>query len=46
MEHTQGRLITKQTRDKMRVLHVHHKSWTLWTVFMCVMSGVHSQERQ
>ncbi|XP_052446900.1 C3 and PZP-like alpha-2-macroglobulin domain-containing protein 8 isoform X1 [Carassius gibelio] len=34
-------------KDKMRVLHVHQKSWTLWTVFMvCVMSGVHSQERQ
>ncbi|XP_051551444.1 C3 and PZP-like alpha-2-macroglobulin domain-containing protein 8 [Myxocyprinus asiaticus] len=31
----------------MRVLHINHKCWTLaWTVIMCVMSGVHSQERQ
>lgn len=38
--------LQNKTRDKMRVLHVHHNSWTLWTVFMCFMSGVHSQERQ
>ncbi|XP_056303565.1 C3 and PZP-like alpha-2-macroglobulin domain-containing protein 8 [Danio aesculapii] len=30
----------------MRVLHVQHNCWSLWTVFMCVMSGVQSQARQ
>ncbi|XP_051549354.1 C3 and PZP-like alpha-2-macroglobulin domain-containing protein 8 isoform X2 [Myxocyprinus asiaticus] len=31
----------------MRVLHINHNYWTLaWTVIMCVMTGVHSQERQ